>query len=603
MVDLSKLVHDLPFNPGVYILKDERGNPIYIGKAKELRKRVSSYLRKSGLDRKTWELMREAKDLETIITDTEREALFLESTLIQKHKPKYNLAFKDDKRHTWIRVNRSGNFPTFEVTREIDVEDAEYHGPFRSTKRLDRTLDHIRRYIPIAMCKDPTKEKRECIDYHVERCAGPCCDHISVEEYEELVEEMCLYLDGNLTKLVEHMTSRMDQASEKMEFEKAASLRDQIEDIKRIMLRQRVIEFEGPSRDVLGISRTEQAALVELLIIRNGLLIGTDQFFIEVDLDTTDAEIITLFVEQYYFKLPRLPDEILLPVKIPQMAQLGIWLSENKRHSVEIILPKEGRIKELVNMANTNADRALRKILILDERSDFIVHNGVKQLKDALGLSHAPVHIEGFDIANIQGTDPTGSCVVFKNGEPDKSNYRMFRVRIKATPDDYAMMNEVVYRRYFGVLQRNDPLPDLVLIDGGKGQLNVALKALEDLGLDNLAVAGLAKRNEILFTRDKPDGITLDWNSPGLHLVQRVRDEAHRFAQRYHHKLREKRVSGSILEEVPGIGKKRRQALLKAFGSYDKIREASVEFLSMVDGMTEKAAKDLRKWLDNEDPL
>ena len=603
MIDFSKLVHDLPFKPGVYIWKDAHGIPLYIGKAKALRKRVSSYLRKSGLDHKTWELMREAKDLETIITDTEREALFLESTLIQKHKPKYNLAFKDDKRHTWIRVDRSGKFPTFEVTREIDVEDAEYHGPFRSTKRLDRTLDHIRRYIPIAMCKDPAKEKRECIDYHVERCAGPCCDHISAEEYEELVEEMCLYLDGDLTKLVEHMNSRMDQASEKMEFEKAASLRDQIEDIKKIMLRQRVIEFKGPSRDVLGISRTEQAALVELLIIRNGLLIGTDQFFIEVDLDTTDEEIITLFVEQYYFKLPRLPDEILLPVQIPQMAQLGIWLSEGKRHSVEIVLPKDGRIKELVNMANTNADRALRKILILDERSDFIVHNGVKQLKDALGLSHAPVHIEGFDIANIQGTDPTGSCVVFKNGEPDKSNYRMFRVRIKDTPDDYAMMNEVVYRRYFGVLQRNDPLPDLVLIDGGKGQLNVALKALEDLGLDNLAVAGLAKRNEILFTKDKPNGITLAWNSPGLHLVQRVRDEAHRFAQRYHHKLREKRVSGSILEDVPGIGKKRRQALLKFFGSYDKIREASVEFLSMVDGMTEKSAKDLREWLDNEDPL
>jgi excinuclease ABC subunit C len=603
MVDLAKLVHDLPFKPGVYIWKNERGNPIYVGKAKELRKRVSSYLRKRGLDRKTWELMREAKDLETIITDTEREALFLESTLIQKHKPKYNLAFKDDKRHTWIRVDRSVKFPTFEVTREIDIENAEYHGPFRSTKRLDRTLDHIRRYIPIAMCKDPSKEKRECIDYHVERCVGPCGNHISVEEYEELVEEMCLYLDGDLAKLVEHMTLRMDQASNKMEFEKAASLRDQIEDIKRIMLRQRVIEFEGPSRDVLGISRTEQAALVELLIIRNGLLIGTDQFFIEVDLDTSDTEIITLFIEQYHFKLPRLPDEILLPVKIPQMSQLAGWLSEDKSHTVEIVLPKEGRIKDLVNMANTNADRALRKILILDERSDFIVHNGVKHLKDALGLSHAPVHIEGFDIANIQGTDPTGSCVVFKNGAPDKSNYRMFRVRIKDTPDDYAMMNEVVYRRYFGVLQRNDPLPDLILIDGGKGQLNVASKALEDLGLDNLAVAGLAKRNEILFTRDNPDGIALDWNSPGLHLVQQVRDEAHRFAQRYHHKLREKRVSGSILEEAPGIGKKRRQALLKAFGSYDKIREASVEFLSMVDGMTEKAAKDLREWLDKEDPL
>lgn len=603
MVDFVKLVDDLPLKPGVYIWKNERGNPLYIGKAKYLRKRVSSYLRKRGMDRKTWELMREAKDIETIITETEREALFLESTLIQKHKPKYNLAFKDDKRNAWIRVDRSGQFPTFEVTREIDIEDAEYHGPFRSTKRLDRTLDHIRRFIPIAMCKNPAKEQRECIDFHVERCVGPCGGHVSAEEYNELVEEMCLYLDGDLAKLVEHMSSRMDQASEKMEFEKAANLRDQIEDIKKIMLRQRVVEFEGPSRDVLGISRTEQAALVELLIIRNGLLIGTDQFFLEVDLETSDAEIITLFVEQYYFKLPRLPNEILIPVKIPQMSQLSEWLSENARMSIDIVLPKEGRIKELVEMANTNADRALRKILILDERSDFIVHNGVKQLKEALGLSHAPVHIEGFDIANIQGTDPTGSCVVFKNGEPDKSNYRMFRVRIKDTPDDYAMMNEVVFRRYFGVLQRNDPLPDLILIDGGKGQLNVALKALEDLGLDNVPVAGLAKRNEILFTRDAPDGITLDWNSQGLHLVQKIRDEAHRFAQRYHHKLREKRVTGSILEEAPGIGPKRRAALLKAFGSYDKIREASVEFLSMVDGMSEKAAKDLREWLDKEDPL
>jgi excinuclease ABC subunit C len=602
MVDLTKLVHDLPFKSGVYIWKDERGNPLYIGKAKHLRKRVSSYLRKN-VDRKNWELMLEAKDLETIITDTEREALFLESTLIQKHKPKYNLALKDDKRHTWIRVDRSGPFPTFEVTREVDIEDAEYHGPFRSTKRLDRTLDHIRKYIPIAMCKNPAKEKRECIDFHVKRCAGPCAGHISVEEYNELVEEMCLYLDGNLAELVEHMTSRMDQASEKMEFEKAASLRDQIEDIKRIMLRQRVIEFEGPSRDVLGISRTEQATLVELLIIRNGMLIGTDQFFLEVDLETSDADILTIFVEQYYFKLPRLPDEILLPEKIPRMTQLSEWLSENNQHPVQISASSEGRIKELVDMANINANRALRKILILDERSDFIVDNGVKQLKEALGLTHAPVHIEGFDIANIQGTDPAGSCVVFKNGKPDKSNYRMFRVRIKDTPDDYAMMNEVVYRRYFGVLQRNDPMPDLILIDGGKGQLNVALKALEDLGLDNIAVAGLAKRNEILFTSDNPDGIALDWNSPGLRLVQHVRDEAHRFAQRYHHKLREKRVTGSILEEAPGIGPKRRQALLKAFGSYDKIREASVEFLSMVESMTEKTAKDLREWLDKEDPL
>ena len=275
------------------------------------------------------------------------------------------------------------------------------------------------------------------------------------------------------------------------------------------------------------------------------------------------------------------------------------WLTESSGVDVKLTLPEDNRGNELVEMANKNAYRDLRKMLILGESEEEIVHNGVKELKEVLGLRQAPMRIEGFDIANIQGTDPTGSCVVFVNGEPYNKRYRMFRVRVKETPDDYAMMREVVYRRYRGILERKDTLPDLVLIDGGKGQLNVALDALAELGLDYVPVVSVAKKEEILFTRDNSDGIMLDEASDGLRLIQHIRDEAHRFAQRYHHKLREKRFSGSILEEAPGIGKKRRALLLEAFGSYEGVRNATADELAAVEGMTQKTAESLRDWLDS----
>ena len=296
-----------------------------------------------------------------------------------------------------------------------------------------------------------------------------------------------------------------------------------------------------------------------------------------------------------------MPEEIVLPCEIPEAKQLSLWLSEANGHPVRITVAEDDRGQDLVDMANKNAHRALRKMLIIGDSEDEIVHEGVKELKEALGLTQAPMRIEGFDIANIQGTDPTGSCVVFKNGEPYNKRYRMFKVRVKETPDDYTMMREVVYRRYYGVLERRDVLPDLILIDGGKGQLKMALEALEELGLDYLPVVALAKREEILYTRDNTEGIHLDDGSEGLHLVQRIRDEAHRFAQKYHHKLREKRFTGSILEEAPGIGPKRRSALLQEFGSFEKVKEATVEQLAQVDGMSEKAARTLREWLDNDE--
>jgi excinuclease ABC subunit C len=601
MADLKSLVQDLPDSPGVYLWKNEKGKILYIGKAKYLRRRVGSYLRKRGLFRRTWDMMQEARDLETILTNTEREALVLEQTLIKKHQPKYNIALKDDRRHAWVRVDLSRPIPSFEITREAQKDGANYYGPYGSTKRLERFLDTIRKSIPIAMCKDPTKVKRECMDYHLDRCSGPCKEHIPVEEYRSLVEQMCYYLEGRPEDLIRILQSQMKEASAAMEYEKAAELRDRLTDLEILMSRQKIVEFTGANRDVIGISRTEQAALIEMLIIRNGRMIGHDNFYFEVDLDTTDVEVLTAFIEQFYFTIPRLPDEIILPSEIPDSEQLGTWLSEANGHPVRIMLPDDDRGEDLVEMANKNAHRALRKMLILGESDDEIVHEGVKELKEALGLAQAPMRIEGFDIANIQGTDPTGSCVVFKNGEPYNKRYRMFKVRVKETPDDYAMMREVVYRRYFGVLERKDTLPDLILVDGGKGQLKMALEALEKLGLDYVPVAALAKREETLYTRDNPDGISLDIDSEGLHLVQRIRDEAHRFAQRYHHKLREKRFTGSILEDAPGIGPKRRSALLQEFGSFDKVKDATVEQLAQVDGMSKKAAQTLREWLDSED--
>jgi excinuclease ABC subunit C len=411
---------------------------------------------------------------------------------------------------------------------------------------------------------------------------------------------MCYYLEGRPEDLIKILQDQMESASTDMQFEKAAELRDRLTDLEILMSRQKVVEFEGANRDILGISRTEQAALVEMLIVRNGRLIGQDNFYFEVDLDTTDVEVLTAYIEQFYFTIPRLPDEIVLPCEIPEAEQLSQWLSEANGHPVRIMLPEDDRGRDLVKMANKNAHRALRKMLILGESEDEIVHEGVKELKEALSLTQAPMRIEGFDIANIQGTDPTGSCVVFKNGQPYNKRYRMFKIRVKETPDDYAMMREVVYRRYFGVLERRDVLPDLILIDGGKGQLKMALEALNELGLDYLPVVALAKREETMYTRDNSEGINLDLGSEGLHLVQRIRDEAHRFAQKYHHKLREKRFTGSILEEAPGIGPKRRSALLQEFGSFDRVKEATVEQLAQVDGMSEKAAQTLRKWLDSE---
>ncbi len=417
--DIADLVRDLPDLPGVYLWKDESAEILYVGKAKSLRKRVSSYLRQTGLDRKTWELMQRARDLETIVTSSEREALLLEAVLIKRHQPKYNLALKDDRRHAWIRVDLNRPIPTIAVTRDVSDDGARYFGPYGSTRRVERLIETMRRFLPIALCNDPASAKRECIDFHTRHCAGPCKGHISVEDYRSLVEQMCQVFEGKGAQLSQTLHTEMLRASEKLEFERAARLRDRLTDLNILIRRQTVVEINGYDRDVLGIARTEQSAVVQIMVVRNGVLIGADHFFFSETLDRTDEEILTAFIEQFYFTLPQVPREILLPVDIQEMEQLGHWLSETRGTSVRIHTPETDAEREVIKMANTNAIRSLRKILVLGEDKAEIIDDGVKELRTVLGMQHAPVHIECFDIANIQGTDPTGSCVVFHNGQPD----------------------------------------------------------------------------------------------------------------------------------------------------------------------------------------
>ncbi len=577
------------------------GEVLYVGKAKSLRRRVASYLRPQGRDRKTSDLMALARDLDTILTRSEREALLLEATLIRKHRPRFNIALKDDRRHAWIRVDMTAPVPSFQVTRDVTRDGARYFGPYGSTRRVERIMDTVRRTMPVATCASPESVRRPCLDHHLGRCAAPCVGKISHEEYRRLAEQMCMYLDGRTDELIRVLRQMMTGAAARMDYEAAAVLRDRIADIEAMTRHQRVYNPEGPDRDVLGIAREGDVAVVELLMFRHGRLLGTDSFPIASGPDVADADILTAFVEQFYFTVPRVPSEIVLPTPVPQMDEMSAWLAHEVGHEVRLLAADNDTLHDLVDMASTNARHALGRWLLLHDGKAAAVHAGVRALREALALHRAPVHIEGFDIADIHGTDATGSCVVFRNGEPDPSSYRMFRVRTVSGPDDYAMMREVVLRRYRGLLTRGGQLPDLVLVDGGLGQLGAAMDALQVLGLDYLPVAALAKKHETVFTADRRDGIVLPEGSPALRLLQHIRDEAHRFARRYHHKLRAQRVAGSVLEMVPGIGPRRRAALFRAFGSVDGVRRASLEELASVDGMTLPVARRLREWLDAEE--
>jgi excinuclease ABC subunit C len=607
---LKDKLQTLPTKPGVYLMRDEQGEVIYVGKAINLRHRVRSYFQAStSHSLKLHRLIYHIADFDFIVTDSEIEALILECNLIKEHRPKYNIRLKDDKRYPYIKITWQEDYPRILVTRRMERDGARYFGPFTAVWAVHQTLDMLRRLFPYLTCtREITgQDTRACLYYHIGRCAGPCIGAISKEEYRALIRRIFLFLEGKAEKIVADLQAQMTSAAEALDFERAAALRDQIRAIEWVTKQQKIALAVGKDEDVIALARENDDTCVQVFFIRQGKLIGREYFILDGTTEEDEAEIVASFVKQFYDDAAYVPMKVILPTNVEEALVIEAWLRSKKGSKVKLHVPKRGRQRELVQMAAENAAETLASL-----RAQWMADEGrsvkaLAQLQEHLGLEEAPTRIEGYDISNIQGTAATGSMVVFVKGVPRKSDYRRFRIRTVEGADDYAMMQEVLRRRFKRAIEGRAEeegkgadvwtiLPDLVIIDGGKGQLNAALEILEEVGLKGEVPAiGLAKKQEEIFLPGRSEPLVLPRDSQGLYLLQRIRDEAHRFAIGYHRKLRAKKSLASILEEVPGIGPKRRQALLQHFGSIEAIRQASVEELAAVKGMTKKAAEMVRE--------
>ncbi len=598
---LKVKVKNLPKEPGVYLMKDQRGKVIYVGKAKSLRSRVSSYFQDSKHQRfKTKVLVEYIVDFEYIITDTEVEALILENNLIKKYHPKYNIQLKDDKTYPYIKVTLDEVYPRIFKTRIVKRDVARYFGPYTDIKAVNDILELIHDMFKLRTCKRDLTAKREgraCLNLHIEKCSGPCINKISIVEYNQLIKKAIMILEGKEGNLINDLEERMEVASQNLDFERAAKLRDQIKAIDKVTQKQKVISDKLINQDIIALAQEDQDICVQLLIVRSGRLIGKEDFIFN---DNNDLyETLTAFLQQYYDNAYYIPEEILLELELEDLTVIKEWLTEKKGSKIDLRVPKIGQKKKLVQLACRNARYNLKEYRFKEKFNSVKYSTGVKELQDYLDLEELPYRIEGFDISHIQGTDTVASLVVFENGRSKKSDYRRFKIKSVDGVDDFESMREVVYRRYSRLLKEGGEFPDLILIDGGKGQLSSAVKILEDLGRGGEQIIGLAKREEEVFLPGASDPIILPRKSEALYLIQRVRDEAHRFAVSYHRHLRSRRLTHSMLDQIPGIGSKRRELLLNHFGSLGKIKQASMEELSQVDGISNKIATEIRDYLED----
>jgi excinuclease ABC subunit C len=598
---LEEKLQNLPDAPGAYIMKDAKGHVIYIGKALSLKSRVRSYFQKGAKGEKTEIMVRQIVDLETIVTHTELEALALESNLIKKHRPRYNIILRDDKNYPYLRFDTRSEYPRLEVVRRLKKDGALYYGPYVPAGGMWETLALIRRTFPIAPCKIEFKAERPgrpCIQFQIGRCVAPCSGEADKAQYQDMVSQVRLFLEGKNRDLLDMLKKRMEEASEKMEYERAAELRDRISKIEGALEKQKIISSGFENQDVIGTAFEGGRADIQALFIRNGMLLGRKDFFLDDVRGMTEEEVLNDFLRQFYSKEMIVPQEILLPVEMADRAVFEGWLTEKRGGKVEVLVPQRGRKRELVQMASDNAAQSLREHLLSRKSKERIL----MRLQEELGLGNLPRRIEAFDISTIQGTESVASMVSFENNMPDKRNYKKFKIKTVEGQDDFASMAEVIRRRYTKAKEEGT-LPDLVLIDGGKGQLNAALDVLKELGIEGPDVIGLAKARsgeegtdrefERVFLPGVDEPVILEPTSATTHLVARVRDEAHRFAITYHRKLREKRAVHSELDDIPGIGGARKKALLRHFGSIENIRQAAVEELAAAPGMTSKAAEEI----------
>ena len=612
----------LPERPGVYLMHSADRTVIYVGKAIVLRNRVRSYFQTgSRHDPKTRRLVSEVADLEWIVTDTELEALILENELIKRHRPRFNVRLKDDKTYPYIKIHWQEDFPRISIVRRMERDGSRYYGPFTSAYAVRQTLDALRRVFPYLDCgREITgHDPRPCLYYHIKRCAGPCIGAVDRDGYRQIIAGLADFLEGDSDEVLARLTSSMEGAAENLQFERAAQLRDQIRAAKQIVERQKVVSGKQEDEDVLAFAQDERTgeACLQVFFIRHGKLVGRESFVLEGAGTSTNGELISAFVQQFYDEAAFVPPSILLPKDLDERKIVEQWL-RSKRGGKKVVLqvPKRGPKRALVEMAAENAAATLTSLQAQWQADTNRQTEALAQVQDVLNLPDAPARIECFDISTLQGTHTVGSMVVFAKGAPAKSDYRRFNVKGKGAlgePDDYAAMREVLRRRFRRAVEsavfdpgqkarRSDAawklLPDLLIVDGGKGQLGVAVEVLAEFELTEVVpVAGLAKQREELFLPGRSEGILLPQGSHGLFLVQRIRDEAHRFAITAHRERRGKAAIASQLDGIPGIGPVRRKALLQRFGSLDAIRRASIEELAAVPGMNLAAAQNVRQGL------
>jgi excinuclease ABC subunit C len=614
---IQGILDNLPPKPGCYMMKDDTGDVIYVGKAINLRSRVRSYFHASVKHgSKTNQMVRRISDIEWIIVDSELEALILENNLIKKHRPQFNVRLKDDKTYPYIKVHWADRFPKVTVTRRMVLDGSRYFGPYTSVWAVHQTMGVLRRIFPYLTCdREITGEdKRACLYHDIKLCRAPCIGAIEHDQYSQMIDDLCSFLDGRTEKIVARMRLEMENAAEGLRFERAATLRDQITAIETIVERQKVVSSEYIDSDVLALARSNGDACVQVFFIRGGKLIGRDYFLLEGALETSDSDVMAEFMKQFYDKAPKVPSQVLLPHEVEEARIIRQWLRQKHAgQKIEILVPRRGKKRDLVLMATENAVETLNSLQARWQADRHRQEQALSELQEALALSEPLNRIECYDISNTQGTAAVGSMVVFEGGVPKKKLYRRFNIRSVVGPDDFASMEEVLTRRFNRWLaakeMEGEPgykpnhafalLPDLLIVDGGKGQLGRAVEVLERFDLSAIVPAvGLAKQNEEIFLPGKPRPIQLPSKSQGLYLLQRVRDEAHRFAISSHRKRRTKEGLASRLEAIQGIGPAKRKALLNHFGSIERIKKATIAELSAVQGITLNLANAIKDHLE-----
>jgi excinuclease ABC subunit C len=613
--ELEATLKRLPDRPGVYLMKDARGDVVYVGKAQSLRHRVRSYWQKSapvvGEGHRIRSVIDRIADVEVTEVDSVSEALLLEANLIKRFKPRFNVRLKDDKSYPYIKVTLADDFPRVERTRKLVNDGSRYFGPYASATSVDESMNLVRRLFPFRTCTIDIRDgeralQRPCLLFHIKRCQGPCIEAISKADYRADIEQVELFLEGRQETLVKALRREMTVASDRQDYERAATHRDKIRAIERTMESQKMAAFARTELDLVGMARQDNQAAMTLFIIRDGKMIGRDVYLLDAAREATDAEVLSSFLEQYYARATSIPREIYVPDGVTDTADLQTFLVEKRGGPVHLRTPMRGEKRDLMGLAGRNAAETLTR-----EQARWLADQGktlaaLEELAAALDLPGSPFRIECYDISNFQGAESVGSMVVFEDGKPRSGEYRRFRIRTVEGPNDVASHQEVLRRRFRATKsgeegseeERRWAMPDLVIVDGGKPQVSAAKQVLDELGLHDLPLAGLAKEREELFLPGRSEPVVLPQTSSALYLVQRLRDEAHRFAITYHRTLRDRRTVRSAFDDLPGVGPKRKRELLKVFGSIKRVRDAPVEQIAAVPGISRALAERIKATLE-----